>query len=181
MVYRSQGVNINEKHFEVILRKMLSKVVITASGDSEYLVDELVDRLALHTLNEQLMAEGREPARAAPELLGITKAALSTESFLSASSFQHTIKVLANAALEGKQDELTGLKENVIIGKLIPAGTGFRGDLAVSEGPIETYEGVALKMPEPEVELPTEESILPPLDDVEAMAAMTAAAPSPED
>ena len=181
IVYRSQGVNINEKHFEIILRKMFSKVVITASGDSEYLVDDLVDRLALHTLNEQLMAEGREPARAKPELLGITKAALSTESFLSASSFQHTIKVLARAALEGKQDKLTGLKENVIIGKLIPAGTGFRGVLAVSEGPIEEFEGVTLKAPEPEVELPTEDSILPPLDDVEAMATMTAAAPAPED
>jgi DNA-directed RNA polymerase subunit beta' len=181
MVYRSQGVNINEKHFEVILRKMLSKVAITASGDSEYLVGELVDRLALHELNESLLAEGRKPARARPVLLGITKAALSTESFLSASSFQHTIKVLAGAALEGKQDELTGLKENVIIGKLIPAGTGFRGDLDVSDGPIEAYEGVALKQPEPEEEVTPEDAMLAALQDVEAMASMTAAAPAPEE
>jgi DNA-directed RNA polymerase subunit beta' len=181
-VYRSQGVNINEKHFEVILRKMLSKVIISASGDSEYLVGELVDRLALSELNETLMAEGREPARAKPVLLGITKAALSTESFLSASSFQHTIKVLAGAALEGKLDDLTGLKENVIIGKLIPAGTGFRGDLEVSEGPIEAYEGVVLTQPEPEEKLAIEDAIFPGLQDAEgAAAAMTAAAPAPED
>jgi DNA-directed RNA polymerase subunit beta' len=184
-VYRSQGVNINEKHFEVILRKMLSKVMVTASGDSDYLVGELVDRLALSVLNEQLMAEGREPARGRPVLLGITKAALETESFLSASSFQHTIKVLAGAALEGKRDDLTGLKENVIIGKLIPAGTGFRGDLEVSDGPIESYEGVVLRLPEPEeaeeVEAPEEaaEPEAAAVEDTAAAAAMTAAAPAP--
>jgi DNA-directed RNA polymerase subunit beta' len=180
-VYRSQGVNISDKHFEVIVRKMLNKVVITASGDSEFLVGELADRLPLRAVNEQLIGEGREPARARPVLLGITKAALNTESFLSASSFQHTIKVLARAALEGKKDELTGLKENVIIGKLIPAGTGFRGDLDVSEGPIETYEGVVLKEPEPEVTLSPEEALMPSLEDTEAVAAMTAAAPAPEE
>jgi DNA-directed RNA polymerase subunit beta' len=180
-VYRSQGVNISDKHFEVIVRKMLSKVAITSSGDSEYLVGETVDRLALHALNEQLIAEGRRPARAKPVLLGITKAALSTESFLSASSFQHTIKVLAGAALEGKKDELTGLKENVIIGKLIPAGTGFRGDLEVSDGPIESYEGVVLQEPEPVEEEPAEIPLLSALEDAEAVAAMTAAAPAPED
>ncbi len=180
-VYRSQGVNINDKHFEVIVRKMLSKVAITASGDSEYLPGELADRLALHALNEGLLAEGREPARAKPVLLGITKAALETDSFLSASSFQHTIKVLARAALEGKQDALTGLKENVIIGKLIPAGTGFRGDLAVSDGPIESYEGVVLAPPEPEEEALTEEAVLRSLEDTAAMASMTAAAPAPEE
>jgi DNA-directed RNA polymerase subunit beta' len=180
-VYRSQGVNINEKHFEVILRKMLSKVVISTSGDSDYLVGELVDRLALRTLNEGLAAEGRELARARPVLLGITKAALETESFLSASSFQHTIKVLAGAALEGKRDELTGLKENVIIGKLIPAGTGFRGDLQVSDGPIESYEGVALAVPELDQESLHEESLLAALQEVEPLASMTTAAPAPEE
>ncbi len=180
-VYRSQGVNINEKHFEVILRKMLSKVMITASGDSEYLVGELVDRLALSALNEALLAEGREPARARPVLLGITKAALETESFLSASSFQHTIKVLARAALEGKKDELTGLKENVIIGKLIPAGTGFRGDLDVADGPIESYEGVSLAPPEPAEALAEKPPIFPEFLDTEAAATMTAAAPAPEE
>ena len=124
-VYRSQGVDIADKHFEVILRKMLNKVQITKSGDSDLLPGELIDQLKLLELNEQLLSEGKEPAAATPVLLGITKAALSTDSFLSASSFQHTIKVLAGAAIEGKIDPLHGLKENVIIGKLIPAGTGF--------------------------------------------------------
>ena len=124
-VYRNQGVNIADKHFEVIIRKMLSKVQISRSGDSELLPDELIDRLKLLNINEKLLAEGKEPAAGTPVLLGISRAALSTDSFLSASSFQLTIKVLAGAAIEGKQDKLYGLKENVIIGKLIPAGTGF--------------------------------------------------------
>jgi DNA-directed RNA polymerase subunit beta' len=125
-VYRSQGVNINDKHFEVIVKKMLSKVQVITSGDSELLPGELVDRMHLQDINEKLHKEGKRPATAAPVLFGVTKAALNTESFLSASSFQHTIKVLAGAAIEGKLDELRGLKENVIIGKLIPAGTGFK-------------------------------------------------------
>jgi DNA-directed RNA polymerase subunit beta' len=124
-VYRNQGVNIADKHFEIMIRKMLSKVQLTRSGDSDLLPGELIDRLILLEMNEQLLAEGKEPAAGVPVLLGITKAALSTDSFLSASSFQHTIKVLAGAAIEGKEDRLYGLKENVIIGKLIPAGTGF--------------------------------------------------------
>ncbi len=124
-VYRNQGVNIADKHFEVVIRKMMSKVQITRSGDSELLPGELIDKLDLLALNERLIAEGREPAAAVPVLLGVTKAALTTESFLSAASFQHTIKVLAGAAIEGKVDRLFGLKENVIIGKLIPSGTGF--------------------------------------------------------
>jgi len=124
-VYRNQGVNIADKHFEVMIRKMLSKVQITKSGDSPLLPGELIDRLKLLDLNEKLLAEGKEPAAGAPVLLGITKAALNTDSFLSAASFQHTIKVLAGAAIEGKVDNLYGLKENVIIGKLIPAGRGF--------------------------------------------------------
>ncbi|MBN2557017.1 MAG: DNA-directed RNA polymerase subunit beta' [Anaerolineales bacterium] len=127
-VYRSQGQNINDKHFEVIIRKMLSKVQITSAGDSELLPGDLMDRLYLKGLNEALIAEGKAPARATGVLLGVTKASLSTESFLSASSFQHTIKVLAGAAIEGKMDYLRGLKENVIIGKIIPAGTGFPGE-----------------------------------------------------
>jgi len=124
-VYRNQGVNIADKHFEVVIRKMLSKVQITKSGDSDMLPGELIDRLMLLYMNEQLLSENREPAAGVPVLLGVTKAALNTDSFLSASSFQHTIKVLAGAAIEGKEDRLYGLKENVIIGKLIPAGTGF--------------------------------------------------------
>jgi len=124
-VYRNQGVNISDKHFEIMIRKMLSKVQITKSGDSGMLPGELIDKLQLLNLNEHQIADGKEPAAGVPILLGITKAALSTDSFLSASSFQHTIKVLAGAAIEGKIDKLYGLKENVIIGKLIPAGTGF--------------------------------------------------------
>ncbi len=124
-VYRNQGVNIADKHFEIMIRKMLSKVQLTKSGDSHLLPGELIDRLQLIDINDKLLAEGKEPAAGVPVLLGITKAALSTDSFLSASSFQHTIKVLAGAAIEGKVDNLYGLKENVIIGKLIPAGTGF--------------------------------------------------------
>ena len=125
LVYRNQGVNIADKHFEIIIRKMLGKVQITRSGGSGMLPGELIDKLALLDMNERLLADGKEPASGVPVLLGITKAALSTDSFLSAASFQHTIRVLAGAAIEGKVDRLFGLKENVIIGKLIPAGTGF--------------------------------------------------------
>jgi DNA-directed RNA polymerase subunit beta' len=124
-VYRNQGVNIADKHFEIMIRKMLSKVQLTKSGDSNLLPGELIDKLQLLDINERLLRENKEPASGVPVLLGITKSALSTDSFLSASSFQHTIKVLAGAAIEGKVDNLYGLKENVIIGKLIPAGTGF--------------------------------------------------------
>jgi len=124
-VYRSQGQNIHDKHFEVIIRKMMSKVQVTRPGDTKYLPGDTVDRLELRKLNEQLLAEGKQPARFVEVLLGVTKASLSTDSFLSASSFQHTIKVLASAAIGSTTDPLFGLKENVIIGKLIPAGTGF--------------------------------------------------------
>ena len=126
-VYRSQGQNINDKHFEVIIRKMLSKVQITQPGSTELLPGDLIDRYYLQRMNEQALKDGGQTAKAMQILLGVTKASLSTESFLSASSFQHTIKVLAGAAIEGKIDYLRGLKENVIIGKLIPAGTGFPG------------------------------------------------------
>ncbi len=127
-VYRSQGQNINDKHFDVIISKMLSKIQITAAGDSDLLPGDMLDRLYLKEINERLLADGKMPAKATQILLGVTKASLNTESFLSASSFQHTIKVLAGAAIEGKVDYLRGLKENVIIGKLIPAGTGFPGE-----------------------------------------------------
>ncbi len=124
-VYRFQGVPIHDKHFEVIIRKMLSKVQIVDSGDTIMLPGDTVERYEFEKLNEEVRARGGRPARAIPVLMGVTKAALSTESFLSAASFQHTIKVLAGAAIAGKEDALTGLKENVIIGKLVPAGTGF--------------------------------------------------------
>ncbi|MHC1784488.1 MAG: DNA-directed RNA polymerase subunit beta' [Anaerolineaceae bacterium] len=124
-VYRSQGQNINDKHFEVIIRKMLGKVQVIRPGDSPYLPQDLVDRLEIYSVNEDLLTNQKQAARSIEVLLGVTKASLSTDSFLSASSFQHTIKVLAGAAIASTVDPLFGLKENVIIGKLIPAGTGF--------------------------------------------------------
>jgi len=134
-VYRSQGQNIHDKHFEVIIRKMLSKVQITRPGDSKFLPGDPVERLELRKINEQLLADGKQPAKFSEVLLGVTKASLSTDSFLSASSFQHTIKVLAGAAIGSTSDPLRGLKENVIIGKLIPAGTGFVKEPVKSEDP----------------------------------------------
>jgi DNA-directed RNA polymerase subunit beta' len=144
-VYRSQGVNISDKHLEVIFRKMLNKVQISESGDTDLLPGEMVDRLVLEDINVEVVASGGKPARGWPVLLGITKAALSTDSFLSAASFQHTIRVLSGAAIEGKEDPLLGLKENVIIGKLVPAGTGYRGDNPYSDGPINDFEGISLR------------------------------------
>jgi DNA-directed RNA polymerase subunit beta' len=125
-VYRLQGVDISDKHVEVIVRQMLKKVRIENAGDTEYLPGTLVDILDFEDLNEQLIAEGKEPAEGKQVMLGITKAALATNSFLSAASFQETTKVLTEAAIKGKVDPLIGLKENVIIGKLIPAGTGMK-------------------------------------------------------
>jgi DNA-directed RNA polymerase subunit beta' len=124
-VYRAQGQNINDKHFEVIIRKMIGKVQVIRPGDSNYLPMDVVDRIEIKKINEDLVAEGKQPAKYVEILLGVTKASLTTDSFLSASSFQHTIKVLAGAAIASSEDPLYGLKENVIIGKLIPAGTGF--------------------------------------------------------
>ena len=124
-VYRAQGQNINDKHFEVIIRKMMSKVQIIRPGDTGYLPNDMVDRIEILRVNEEIRAQGKQPARFIEVLLGITKTSLSTDSWLSASSFQHTIKVLAGAAIAAEKDPLYGLKENVIIGKLIPSGTGF--------------------------------------------------------
>jgi DNA-directed RNA polymerase subunit beta' len=124
-VYRSQGQNIHDKHFELVIRKMLGRVQVTRPGDTPYLPGDIVDRLEIRRLNDQLLSEGKQPAKFMEILLGVTKASLSTDSFLSASSFQHTIKVLAGAAIASTEDPLYGLKENVIIGKLIPAGTGY--------------------------------------------------------
>jgi DNA-directed RNA polymerase subunit beta' len=128
-VYNSQGVTVNDRHVEVIVRQMLRRVIVTDSGDTRFLPGELVDRLDLEQTNQEAIEEGKQPADAQPVVLGITKAALNTESFLSAASFQHTISVLASAAVEGRVDDLRGLKESVLIGKLIPAGTGFRREL----------------------------------------------------
>ncbi len=125
-VYRSQGVSISDKHIEVIIRQMTAKVRVNVPGDTELLGGELISRLSFQDINEGIHRAGGRRATARPVLLGITKAALNTDSFLAAASFQHTINVLALAAIEGRTDGLHGLKENVIIGKLIPAGTGFR-------------------------------------------------------
>jgi DNA-directed RNA polymerase subunit beta' len=124
-VYRSQGVPIHDKHVEIVVRQMTNRIQVTSARDSGYLPGEIVERRTFQEMNNKLIAEGKQRASARPILLGITKAALNTDSFLSASSFQHTINVLAQAAIEGKSDDLRGLKENVIIGKLIPAGTGY--------------------------------------------------------
>ena len=123
-VYRLQGVVINDKHIEVIVRNMLQKVEIDEVGESDFLSGEQVDRLEFEDVNERLEAEGKTPAKASPVLLGITKASLQTRSFISAASFQETTRVLTEAAVNGKKDTLEGLKENVIVGRLIPAGTG---------------------------------------------------------
>ena len=138
-VYRIQGVEINDKHIEVIVRQMLKKVRIEDNGDSEFLPGSLVDALELEDANEALVAEGKNPATFSQIMLGITKASLATSSFLSAASFQETTRVLTEAAIKGKVDPLIGLKENVILGKLIPAGTGMK-----------TYRNVLLDTSEPD-------------------------------
>ncbi|MDR1558763.1 MAG: DNA-directed RNA polymerase subunit beta', partial [Clostridiales bacterium] len=125
-VYRLQGVDINDKHIEVIVRQMLKRVKIDENGDSGFLPGSLVDWLEFEEVNRRLEEQGLTPATGSRVLLGITKASLATDSFLSAASFQETTRVLTEAAIKGKTDPLIGLKENVIIGKLIPAGTGMR-------------------------------------------------------
>ena len=123
-VYRLQGVIINDKHIEVILRQMLKKMEIKESGDTSLLPGEIIDRIKLIELNEKIKSEGKKPAKGDRVLMGITKASLQTESFISAASFQETTRVLTDAAIKGKVDKLSGLKENVIVGRLVPAGTG---------------------------------------------------------
>ena len=124
-VYRLQGVDINDKHIEVIVRQMMHKVKIENPGDTGLLTGSLINIYDLEKINDKVIAEGKEPAEYSVQLMGITKAALATESFLSAASFQETTRVLTDAAIKGKTDPLVGLKENVIIGKLVPAGTGM--------------------------------------------------------
>jgi len=153
-------VPIHDKHFEVIIRKMLSKVQVLRSGDTELLPADLVDRSEFTEINQRVVSEGGEPASAKPVLLGVTKAALNTESFLSAASFQYTIKVLSGAAIEGKRDELKGLKENVIIGKLIPAGTGFwEAHKDMLPATAQDEEGIFERMLSPELSAEEEESL----------------------
>jgi DNA-directed RNA polymerase subunit beta' len=125
-VYRLQGVSINDKHIEIIVRQMLRRVRIEEVGDTDFVVGELVDKFVFQEENERVLQQGKRPATAKPILLGITKASLSTDSFISAASFQETTRVLTEAAISGKTDDLRGLKENVIVGRLIPAGTGLK-------------------------------------------------------
>src|SRR3989338_393785 len=124
-VYRLQGVNINDKHIEVIVRQMMRWVKVEDVGDTDFLIEEQVDKFRFREENERVMAKGDRPATGRPLLLGITKASLSTDSFISAASFQETTRVLTEASISGKVDHLRGLKENVIMGRLIPAGTGM--------------------------------------------------------
>ncbi len=138
-VYRLQGVDIDDKHIEIIIKQMLSKVKIEASNDSDFLEGSMVSLREFEIENERLLEEGKEPAEGTRVLLGITKASLATESFLSAASFQETTRVLTEAAIKGKEDELLGLKENVIIGQLIPAGTGVKKYNTINID----YEGMA--------------------------------------
>jgi len=124
-VYRTQDATIDDKHFEIIIAQMTRRVKVNESGDTHFLPDELVDKFGFRRINQEVIEQGGEPAQAEPVLLGITKAALSSDSFISAASFQNTTRVLTQAALAGKVDTLKGLKENVILGHLIPSGTGF--------------------------------------------------------
>ena len=171
-VYRLQGVDIADKHIEVIVRQMLKKIRIENNGDSDFLPGILVDVLDFEDMNEELIAQGKQPAEGKQVMLGITKAALATNSFLSAASFQETTKVLTEAAIKGKVDPLIGLKENVIIGKLIPAGTGMK-----------RYRNVVLstdKNPEDEISFDDEVSFDDVADDVAEQVEDTEAAEKAE-
>ncbi|MFW6369557.1 MAG: DNA-directed RNA polymerase subunit beta', partial [Myxococcota bacterium] len=159
-VYRLQGVGINDKHIEVIVRQMLRRIRITDVGDTNFLVDEQVEKWSFEEENERVLAEGGRPAMGEPLLLGITKASLSTESFIAAASFQETTKVLTEAAISGRIDYLRGLKENVIMGRLIPAGTGL---------PI--YKNVDIEVETPVDEAEVAEEILAAADEAMAEAA----------
>src|SRR5204863_5587095 len=136
-VYRDQGVSIHDKHIELIVRQMTRRVGVQDQGDADFLPGERVDAKVYADVNRVLVQEGKTPAEGRPELMGITKASLATDSWLSAASFQETTRVLTEAAIEGKRDQLLGLKENIIIGKLIPAGTGML-----------RYRGLEIQAPE---------------------------------
>jgi DNA-directed RNA polymerase subunit beta' len=153
-VYKSQGVDIHDKHIELIVRQMMKKVRVETPGSTELLPGQLVDKVVLERANEAARsAKGGEEATFEPLILGITKASLATESFLSAASFQETTKVLTDASIEGKVDHLLGLKENVIIGKLIPAATGLRRYRGIEITPSEAVPMSVYARPETEAEL----------------------------
>jgi DNA-directed RNA polymerase subunit beta' len=160
-VYRSQGVNINDKHIEVIVHQMLTRVRIDSSGDTELLPGELVNRSQYEDINAKVLAEGGEPATAQTVLLGITRASLSTDSWLAAASFQETTRVLTEAAVSGKIDRLAGLKENVIIGKLIPARYPISEEvprLVTGEEPEEPSAEVFIQITAEQPEEPSDEA-----------------------
>jgi DNA-directed RNA polymerase subunit beta' len=159
-VYKSQGVEIHDKHIELIVRQMLKKVRVENNGDAELLPGQLVDKIVLERENARVKKEKKEQATSEPLILGITKASLATESFLSAASFQETTKVLTDAAIEGKVDRLLGLKENVIIGKLIPAATGLKRYRTIEIGPSDKVPASALARPQ------TEEQLLAALEEI---------------
>ncbi len=187
-VYRSQGVTINDKHIEIIVRQMLRKVRIDQPGDVDLLPTELIDRLEFEEANDRVLAEGGEPATAQTVLLGVTKASLNTSSFLAAASFQETTRVLTEAAINGAKDHLIGLKENVIIGKLIPAGTGAPANVAAAQerrrrAAIEALAGEAIEgLPGDEYNPFLEGGTARPTDDETAgLAALLAATPNDDD
>ena len=178
-VYRLQGVTINDKHIEVIVRQMLQKVEITNAGDSTFLSGEQVDRKEMDEVNEKLVAEGRNPASGTPVLLGITKASLQTRSFFSAASFQETTRVLTEAAVIGKIDDLAGLKENIIVGRLIPAGTGRMMDLL--RGEARDRDEVLLEQQVAAGEITAEEAAGQPAAEAAAEAEADAGAETPSE
>jgi DNA-directed RNA polymerase subunit beta' len=142
-VYRSQGVGIHDKHIEIVVRQMLRRVNVLESGDTDVLPGELIERQVMLAINDRIIAEGGEPARFENILMGVTKASLNTDSFLAAASFQETTRVLTDAAVRGASDDLRGLKENVIIGKLIPVGTGFSARMKAAAERVEIQEVTA--------------------------------------
>jgi len=158
-VYRLQGVNISDKHIEVIVRQMMRWVKVEDVGDTRFLLDEQVDKFRFREENDRVITEGGRPATGRPLLLGITKASLSTDSFISAASFQETTRVLTEAAVAGKVDYLRGLKENVIMGRLIPAGTG-----------LERYRNIELLVEVPPPQPAEAEAVAPELTPEEAAA-----------
>jgi DNA-directed RNA polymerase subunit beta' len=155
-VYRLQGVRISDKHIGVIVRQMLQKVRVTEPGDTDFLEGETVDRLTFRDENERVVKRKSSPAQAEPVLLGITKASLTTQSFISAASFQETTRVLTDAAIRGAKDDLLGLKENIIIGHLIPAGSGIYRYAEIDIQPPAGYE-----VPPPRVEEPAPPQLVP--------------------
>ena len=177
-VYKSQGVEIHDKHVEVIVRQMLRRVTVIESGDTELLPGELVDNIVFQKANRKALVEGKKPAAGRPEMMGITKASLSTDSFISAASFQETTRVLTEAAIMGKRDDLRGLKENVIVGRLIPAGTGLAYHKARHEKEsVEAQEAAALAAAEAAFAMPaSSEPELVTAEESASSAAATAAA-----